>query len=141
MKKVSVYILLAMSIIITSCSSSRKLATDKAIKNTGWLNLSPTTLENEKGVMINSLYFTGDSIVIMKTGVGQDSTVIATPNYSKYGTYTYSGNLKDGIQFKINTQISTIGPKIDYEGLITPEGMVLIEPDSTAYIYYQLQTK
>ncbi|MDE6807980.1 MAG: hypothetical protein K2I98_05935, partial [Prevotella sp.] len=102
--------------------------------------LTRSTMNNEEGVLINSLFFKDDNKVIMKTGVGQASEIIATPIFSGYGTYTSSGSLKKGIRFNINMDVVTIGTKINYEGLITPEGMILLEPDSTEYFYYRLQT-
>lgn len=140
MRKIFYCVLVTMSVIITSCSSSRNVSADNVIKNSMWVNLTKTTMDNEEGVLITGLYFSDDNKVIMKTGVGQGSEVIATPIFSNYGTYTYSGNLKKGIRFNINTDIATIGKKVNYEGLITPDGMILIEPDSTAYFYYQLKT-
>lgn len=140
MKKVF-FVLIALSLIISSCSLNKKNSADNVMKDSLWVNLTPATMGNEEGVIINSLYFTSDDKVFMKTGVGQGSEVIAKPIFSGYGTYTCSGNLKKGIIFNINTQTSTIGKKMDYKGLITSEGMILIEPDSTAYIYYQIQPK
>lgn len=140
MKKIFFLSLIAISVIITSCSTSRNLTDKNVIKNSVWVNFTPSTMNNEDGVLINSLLFKDDNKVIMKTGVGRASEVIATPIFSSYGTYTSSGNLKKGIRFNIYTDVATIGVKNNYKGLITSEGMILIGSDSTVYFYYRLQT-
>ncbi len=139
MKRISWVFLIALIAIVSSCSSTRISSADKVIKNTFWVNLTPATLGDQNGTLVNSLYFTGDNKVIMKTGVTQDSTVVEKPLFSNFGNYKCSGNLKKGISLTITTDIATIGKKIDYKGLITSEGMVLIEPDSTSYVYFPIQ--
>lgn len=124
----------------SSCSSGRNLSTNNVIKNSVWVNTIPTELGNEKGTIVNSLYFMDNNQVVMKSGVCQGTKIIGTPILTGYGTYDYSGSLKKGIKFKIDTKTVTVGKKVDYTGLITPEGMMLIEPDSTAYIYYKVET-
>lgn len=140
MKKFSWLFLIALVAVISSCSSTRNLSADKVVKNTLWVNFTPTELEGQDGMMINQLYFMDNNKVVMKTGVGQGSEVIVAPLLSNFGTYECSGSLKKGITVNIKSEVTTIGKQVDYKGLITSDGMVLVKPDSTAYVYFYLNT-
>lgn len=140
MKKFSWLFLIALVAVISSCSSTRNLSADKVVKNTLWVNFTPTELEGQDGMMINQLYFMDNNKVVMKTGVGRGSEVIIAPILSNFGTYECSGNLKKGITVNITSEVTTIGKQVDYKGLITSDGMVLVKPDSTAYVYFYLNT-
>lgn len=138
MKKIYFLLIIPLFVILTSCSANRGASGFNDLKNSIWVNFTPSELDGDKAVVLNSLFFTDNNRVFMKTGVGQDSTIIATPLPFEYGTYECSGSIKNGMNIYINTEFSTIGPKTDYRGIITPDGIILIEPDSTTYIYHRI---
>lgn len=117
-------------LMLSSCSTYR-------IANSLWYSVNPSEMEQEKGNVVNGLYFTDDNYVLMKTAVIKDTTIIAKPIYSGYGKYSCSGKLKKGIHIKIESEKTTVGPNVNYEGIITSEGMILCTSDSTANIYYR----
>lgn len=125
------HLFLCFSLLMLSSCSTYRLA------NSLWYSVNPSELEQKKGNVVNGLYFTDDNYVLMKTAVVKDTTVIVKPIYSGYGKYSYSGKLKKGIRIKIEAGKTTVGQNVNYEGVITSEGMILCAPDSTAYIYYR----
>ena len=129
------HLILCFSLLMLSSCSTYRLA------NSLWYSVNPSEMEQEKGNVVNGLYFTDDNYVLMKTAVIKDTTVIAKPVYSGYGKYFYSGKLKKGIHIKIETEKANVGPKVNYEGVITSDGMILCAQDSTAYIYYRALKK
>jgi len=141
MKSALYGILLAIIMTASGCSSSKNLTADSVIKNSVWVNLTPAEMNDENGVIINSIYFTEGDRFIMKTGVGQNSSIVAAPVFSEYGTYSYSGSLKKGIVVTLNTEAATLGKNDKMEGVIVPDGMMLIAPDGTESIYFKLQTE
>lgn len=132
--------LVAILIASPSCSPGRNLSADEVVKNSIWISSTPAEMDGEQGTVINSIYFTDGNQVFMKTGVAQDSTIVKAPIFSGYGTYTISGTLNKGIKVSIQPDVVTIGKKTIMEGVITPDGMILIEPDHTASIYHKVQT-
>lgn len=140
MKKIFYGLLTAFTLAASGCSSS-KITADNFVKNSIWVNLTPSEMNNEKATIINSIYFTKDNKYILKTGVGQDSTILVAPIFSEYGTYSCSGSLKKGIMIQLNTDVSTFGKITEMNGVITNEGMLLISPDSTESFFFKLQTE
>lgn len=100
-----------------------------------WYNITPSELQGEKGNIVNGLYFYENGEVLMKTAVVKDTTIIASPILTGYGTYSLSGSIRKGMRIKINTDIKLDETAVDYNGIITEEGMLLCAPDSTLYVY------
>lgn len=140
MKKVFYGLLTAFTLTASGCSSSKNITADNFVKNSLWVNLTPSEMNNEKATIVNSIFFTEDNKYIIKTGVGQDSTILVAPIFSEYGTYSCSGSLKKGIRIQLNTDVSSFGKITEMQGVITNEGMLLISPDSTESIFFKLQT-
>lgn len=104
-----------------------------------WVNFTPSELDGEKGVVIKSIQFLDNGQVFMKTGVGQGSDIVVKPTLTGYGTYTCSGSLKKGIQVKLSADVVSVGKECNYIGVVSPDGMILVRPDSTAYVYHQFE--
>ncbi len=141
MKYILYGILSAIIVITTGCSSRKNFTPESIVKNSVWVNFTPSELNEQKGVINKSIYFTDGDKFIMKTGVGQDSSIIAAPLFSDFGTYSCSGSLKKGISINLNPDVTCIGKTEKMEGLVFPEGMMLITPDGSESIYFKLQTK
>lgn len=142
MKSLYYVILIAIVGIVSGCSSNKSITGKEFINNTIWANFTPAELNNEKGTIINSIFFTNDDHYIMKTGIGQDSTVLVSPVFTEYGTYTCSGSIKKGIKISMSPETSVIGKEKNMEGLITEAGMIIITPqDNSESIYFKLDTK
>lgn len=115
-------------VIVCSCSTYK-------IDNSMWYNLTPSEVQGVQGEVVNGLYFCDNGKVLMKTAVVKDTTIIAKPMLTGYGEYSCSGSLKKGIQIEVKTEKKMDSKAIDYKGVITKKGMILIAPDSTYYIY------
>lgn len=121
--------------MLCSCSTFK-------LGNTVWYSITPSELGDEKANVIDGMYFTENNKVLMKSGVARDTTLLTKTIYSGFGTYTCSGNsLKKGIRIDIKTDITTVGRKTNYTGLVTNDGMVLVAPDSTIRIYHIFNQK
>lgn len=140
MKSIYYLILVGIVMIVSGCSSSKKITANEYVKESVWANFSPSELNQERGVVINSIYFTENDRYIKKTGVGQDSEVVLTPVFTEYGTYTCAGSLKKGIIISLQPETSIIGNVEKKEGVITQDGMILVVPDNSESIYFKLET-
>lgn len=139
MKSVYYLILVAIVMIMSGCSSGKMITATEYVNNSIWTNFTPTELNQEKGVLINSIYFAEGNKYIKKTGVGQNSNVVLTPVFTEYGTYTCSGSLKKGITISLQPETSVTGKNEKMEGVITTDGMILITPNNSEYIYFKLE--
>ena len=106
-----------------------------------WYNVTPSELQGAKGEVVNGLYFYEDGNVSMKTAVVSDTTIIAKPILTGWGTYSHSGTIKKGIRLKINTAFKLDEKAVDYDGIITKNGMLLYASDSTATFYSLKQSR
>jgi hypothetical protein len=120
MKKI--YVFLFSLISFCGCSSFN-------LVNTVWYNGSPAELYGEKAIVYTTLYFGEDSIVNVNTSVMKDTNLIVSPCFTEFGTYTYFGTLKKGIQIHINTK-DLNNQSVQYQGIICNDGMVLVSQDS-----------
>lgn len=100
-----------------------------------WYNVTPSELQGAKGEVVNGLYFYEDGNVSMKTAVVSDTTIIAKPILTGWGTYSHLGTIKKGIRLKINTAFKLDEKAVDYDGIITKNGMLLYASDSTALVF------
>lgn len=123
-------IIIPSIVLLFACScSSYKIA------NSMWYNVTPSELQGAKGEVVNGLYFYEDGNVSMKTAVVSDTTIIAKPILTGWGTYSHSGTIKKGIRLKINTAFKLDEKAVDYDGIITKNGMLLYASDSTALVF------
>lgn len=125
MKKI---LLLSMVAFLCSCVSTLKL------ENTVWYNMTEAERDGEKANVYTTLYFGEDNIVNVNTSVQKDTTMIVAPCFTEYGTYTYSGNLRKGIEIHIKG-INVDNMPVTYDGVIFKKGMVLVSQDSIARGY------
>lgn len=117
-------------VLLCTCScSSYKIA------NSLWYNLTPSELQGVQGDVVNGLYFYENGEVLMKTAVVNDTVIVAKPILTGCGTYTCSGSLNKGIQININTEQKLDCKATNYKGIITEDGMVLCDSDSSIYVY------
>lgn len=121
-------ILLICAVLCLCSCSTYKLA------NTVWYNITPAELFGEKCNVVTSLYFWDEKTMNINTSVMQDTVIISPAVLTASGTYVSKGNLKNGVNIELNvTNIRS--QKETYVGLIKPEGMVLVSPDSIARAY------
>lgn len=66
MKSIYYLILVGIVIIVSGCSSSKKITANEYVKESVWANFTPSELNQERGVVINSIYFTEDDRYIKK---------------------------------------------------------------------------
>lgn len=133
MKKLTLFLLLFAVLLATGCSYK--------IAQTVWYDTVPSSLEGQEAIVVNGLYFTDDNRVFMKTSVIKDTTVIVPAYPAGYGTYQCSGTLQKGVHISIVTDKKIDSKKLDYEGLITKDGMLLCASDSTLHYYTPVTKK
>lgn len=124
-------ILLFCAVTCLCSCSTYKLA------NTVWYNVTPIELYGEKCNVVTSLYFWDGKTVNINTSLIQDSIMLSPAVLTASGTYESNGNLKKGVNIKLNVT-NTKNQQETYQGLIKPQGMVLVSPDSIAKAYNKI---
>lgn len=120
----------AMLWLCYSCSPSYKLA------NTVWYNVTPCELDGTEGNVFTSIYFLDDNQMCINTSVESNNEMIVSPTATSYGEYKYEGNLKKGVSLTI-TQTDIWGEPYNCRGVITTDGLFLMETDTTARVYHK----
>ena len=120
--------LLFMVAFLCSCATTLKL------ENTVWYNMTEAERDGEKANVYTTLYFGENNIVNVNTSVRKDTTMIVAPCFTEFCTYTYSGNLRKGIEIHIKGSNVDNMP-VAYDGIIFKKGMVLVSQDSIAKGY------
>lgn len=118
-----------LCIVASLCScSTYKLA------NTVWYNVTPTELYGEKCNLITSIYFWDKSNMNFNQCLTKDTIILVPPTLTADGSYKSKGNLKKGVKVQMDVT-NSLSMQEYYYGLIKPEGMVLVSPDSIAKVY------
>lgn len=114
-------------VLFSSCASVK-------LEKTVWYNVSPAELNGEKGNVVTTLYFLDKNTVSFNTSVKQDTNLIVKPAFTAYGKYSVKGKVKKGAKITVNA-VELTGDSVTYKGVIIPDGMVLVSPDSIAKAY------
>ncbi|MBQ8101282.1 MAG: hypothetical protein IJ169_08350 [Paludibacteraceae bacterium] len=122
------YYLLFVVALFCSCATTLKL------ENTVWYNVTPAEKDGVKADVYTTLYFGEDDVVNINTSVRQGATMIVAPCFTAYGTYSYSGKIRKGIEVHIKG-IDADNMPVSYDGIIYKKGMVLVSQDSIAQGY------
>lgn len=123
-----IIVILSFGFMLASCASPNYL------NKTVWVNTTPVEKEGIKGNILTSAYFWDKKTVSFYTAVEKDGEIIVQPVLYALGKYKCQGKLENGA--KVTTHLQTTeNESISYEGVLIPEGMVLISQDSIAKGY------
>ncbi|MDO5497788.1 MAG: hypothetical protein Q4F45_07885 [Alistipes sp.] len=114
-------------LVCCNCSSNR-------LANSVWYNVTPGEVNGVEGNIFTTIYFYEDKQMCINTAVEQNKEMLIPPTITSYGTYSYKGNIKKGIDLTI-TEATNIGNDKIRHGVITTDGLFLIENDSVARVY------
>ena len=123
------YFLGLIAIAFCSCAPSSYNLT-----NTVWYNVTSGELDGVEGNVFTSIYFLEDNQMCVNTSVECNNEMIVSPTITALGSYHYEGTLKKGIRLTIS-KTDTWGNTTSNRGIITPNGLFLMETDSIARVY------
>ncbi len=120
MKK-SIFIAIA-ACFLCSCASLK-------LSDTVWFNVAPAELDGEQVKIVSSVYFLDEETIAFNESIMQDDSVIIAPYFVAHGTYSCKRETNKRFVIDINAH-EVAGDSIQYNGVIVPEGMILVSSDS-----------